>query len=125
MKVVMRFAAAPSLALNVAVLTPICIGLALNVDWAGSAYGPAAPARGILFSVYLAILAVSVWQLFRPRRETIRALLLVQVIYKVTTPFTVGTQMNPVVISNLIIALLHTATLVMIARSSRREPSPS
>jgi hypothetical protein len=117
----MRHAPALSLALNAAVLTPICIGLMLNADWTSSAYGPAAPARGILLSVYLAILGVSVWQLVRPRRETIKALLLVQIIYKVTTPLTVGTLLNPVVISNLIIALLHTATLVVMARSLRRE----
>lgn len=121
----MRHAPALSLALNAAVLTPICIGLMLDSGWTSSAYGLATPARGILLSVYLAILGVSVWQLVRPRRDTIKALLLVQIIYKVTTPLTVGTLQNPVVISNLIIALLHTATLVIIARSSRRDASPS
>lgn len=39
-------------------------------------------------------------------------MLLVQVLYKVTTPLTVGTVTNPVVVSNLIVAVVHTATLV-------------
>jgi hypothetical protein len=43
-------------------------------------------------------------------------LLLVQVIYKFTTPFTVGSFTNPVVLSNLVIATLHLVTLVVIYR---------
>ena len=41
----------------------------------------------------------------------VAALLLVQVIYKVTTPFTVGSLGNPVVITNLAIAVFHSLTL--------------
>jgi hypothetical protein len=44
----------------------------------------------------------------------VTALLGVQVIYKLTTPFTVGTWRNPVVLSNLAIAAVHTATLTML-----------
>jgi len=40
--------------------------------------------------------------------------LIVQVVYKLTTPFTVGAVLNPIVISNLAISALHIATLVTI-----------
>jgi len=48
------------------------------------------------------------------------ALLLVQVIYKITTPFTVGSLENPVVISNLVVAALHLLTLSLIVRELRQ-----
>ena len=41
---------------------------------------------------------------------------MVQILYKLTTPVTVGTLQNPVVISNLGIAMFHTVTLVVIWR---------
>lgn len=44
----------------------------------------------------------------------VTSLLLVQVIYKLTTPSTVGSFDNPVVISNLLVALLHLVTLYLI-----------
>jgi len=46
-------------------------------------------------------------------------LLLVQILYKVTTPFTVGGFTNPVVISNLFVAALHLITLYLILRTIR------
>lgn len=45
----------------------------------------------------------------------IAGLLVVQIVYKLTTPLTVGSFTNPVVVSNLLIAPFHGATL----RSSR------
>jgi hypothetical protein len=60
----------------------------------------------------LAILICSVLLLIHREPKAVAALLLVQVLYKITTPLTVGTITNPVVISNLIIAVVHTATLV-------------
>jgi hypothetical protein len=106
-----------SLLLNIAVLIPIGTGLALDTTWVGRAYGDATQARGILLSIYIAIAVLSLVLLLRPDRRTISALLLVQVIYKVTTPFTVGTLANPVVISNLAIAVVHTTTLVLLHRT--------
>jgi hypothetical protein len=38
-------------------------------------------------------------------------LLMVQVVYKVMTPFTVGRITNPVVVCNLAIAVVHSFTL--------------
>jgi hypothetical protein len=100
-----------SLAINIAVLVPVCLGLLNKADWTLAAYGPDAPARNILLSVYLAILICSVGLLFKPIPFMVAALLLVQIIYKFTTPFTVGSFAHPVVISNLGIAAFHSLTL--------------
>lgn len=107
-----------SLALNIFVLVPVCLGLINKADWTLAAYGPDSAARGILLSVYLAILACSVGLLFKPVPAMVAALLLVQIIYKFTTPFTVGTFGNPVVISNLAIAAFHSITLWAIWKGS-------
>jgi len=76
------------------------------------AYGESTPARGILLSVYMAIGFCSALLLIRREPKGIAALLLVQVLYKVTTPLTVGSVVNPVVVSNLIVAFVHTVTLI-------------
>jgi hypothetical protein len=103
-----------SLLLNIVVLTPICVGLITGASWIGEAYGPLTAARGILLSVYLSIGVVSVLLLLGPEPRAVGALLLVQVLYKLTTPVTVGTLFNPVVVSNLGIAAFHTVTIVTI-----------
>ena len=103
-----------SLLLNAAVLVPVCYGLITDAAWARESYGGASAARGILLSVYIAIGLVSLGLLFRVDAKFVAALILVQIIYKVTTPFTVGTVANPVVISNLLIAAFHTVTLFFI-----------
>jgi hypothetical protein len=107
-----------SLGLNIFVLVPVCLGLLNKADWALAAYGPESAARGILLSVYLAILVTSAGLLVKPIPAMVAALLLVQIIYKVTTPFTVGTFANPVVISNLAIAAFHSLTLWSIWKAS-------
>jgi hypothetical protein len=100
-----------SLGLNIIVLVPVCLGLINKAEWALAAYGPDAPARSILLSVYLAILLCSAGLLFKPIPMMVAALLLVQIVYKATTPFTVGSFGHPVVISNLAIAAFHSLTL--------------
>jgi hypothetical protein len=100
-----------SIGLNIAVLVPVCLSLLLKADWTLSAYGPDTPARGILLSIYLAILLCSAGLLLKPIPAMVAALLLVQIVYKLTTPFTVGNFANPVVISNLGIAAFHSLTL--------------
>ena len=105
-----------SLVLNVAVLVPVCAGLLSDAKWARACYGPASPGRRILLSVYLAIGVVSVLFLVGRWPAPVAALLVVQVTYKLTTPFTVGTITNPVVASNLGIAAFHTLTLVTLWR---------
>lgn len=106
-----------SLLLNIAVLIPVCAGILTNAGWASESYGERSPARGILSSIYLSILAASVLLLAVPRPEAAAALLFVQIVYKVTTPFTVGTIKNPVVVSNLLIAAFHISTLAFVWQS--------
>ena len=106
-----------SLLLNIAVLIPVCAGLITDASWSQASYGGVTPARGILLSIYLSILIASfVLLAFRDPRS-VAALLSVQVIYKITSPVTVGTFDNPVVISNLGIAVFHTITLFFIWRA--------
>jgi uncharacterized membrane-anchored protein YitT (DUF2179 family) len=99
-----------SLIVNIAVLLPIVILMGIRAKVVDGAWGPSTPARGILFSIYFSILVASVFLLLFPVPSMVAALLAVQVIYKVTTPFTVGIK-NPVVISNLAIAALHIVTI--------------
>jgi hypothetical protein len=103
-----------SLALNIAVLIPIVILMVIRSPIVDETWGGFTAARGILMSIYLSILVVSVLLLFNPVPAFVAALLLVQVIYKLTTPFTVGMISNPVVISNLAISAVHIVTLVVI-----------
>ena len=103
-----------SLGLNILVLIPIVVLMAINSPFVDEAWGEFNAARGILMSIYLSILVVSVFLVFRPVPSFVAALLIVQVVYKLTTPFTVGTFLNPVVISNLAISVLHIATLATI-----------
>lgn len=110
-----------SLIVNVLVLIPVCIGLIGDVPRISSVYGDYSPARGILLSVYGAILLVSIALLFKPLPILVAPLLLVQILYKLTTPFTVGSITNPVVISNLLVAVLHLITLCLIFRTIRNK----
>jgi hypothetical protein len=107
-----------SLGLNIIVLVPVCLGLFNKADWTLAAYGPEAPARSILLSVYLAILICSAGLMVKPVPAMVAALLLVQIIYKLTTPFTVGSFDNPVVISNLAISFFHGLTLWVIWKTN-------
>jgi hypothetical protein len=103
-----------SLGLNILVLIPIVVLMAINSPFVDEAWGEFTAARGVLMSIYLSILVVSVFLVFRPAPSFVAALLIVQVVYKLTTPFTVGAFLNPVVISNLAISVLHIATLATI-----------
>jgi hypothetical protein len=103
-----------SLGLNIAVLAPVCLSLFMRAEWTASAYGYATPARGILLAVYFAILVSSAALLLKPVLAMIAGLLVLQIVYKVTTPFTVGSLGNPVVLSNLAIAAVHSVTVATI-----------
>jgi len=96
-----------SLILNILVLIPVCSGLFLKANWAVDSYGIETPARGILLSVYLAILIFSAVLLFKFDAKMVIALLSVQIIYKLLSPIMVGTLTNPVIISNAFIAAFH------------------
>jgi len=64
--------------------------------------------------VYLAIGHASALLLFLREPKLVAVLLLMQVVYKVITPLTVGTLRNPVVVGNLGIAAFHAVTPVLI-----------
>lgn len=111
-----------SLSLNIVVLVPVVLGLLLRASWVNEAYGPSSAARGILLSMYLAILVVSLALLVQREPSLVATLLALQVLYKLLSPFTVGHLSNPVVLSNLGIAALHLVTLVAIWRGDRGVP---
>jgi hypothetical protein len=112
-----------SLLTNVVVLIPVCGGLLFDAFWVADVYGAASPARGILLSVYGAILVVSLGLLFKREPMLVAPLLLVQVLYKLTTPLSVGSFSNPVVISNIVIAAMHLTTLGLILSQTKLRPS--
>ena len=97
-----------SLALNILVLIPVCSGLLLKANWTRDSYGIETPAHGILLSIYLTILIFSAVLLFKFDAKMVIALLSVQIIYKLLSPIMLGSLTNPVIISNLFIALFHT-----------------
>lgn len=104
-----------SLILNILVLIPVCSSLLLKLNWVNDSFGIESTARGILLSIYLAILLFSAVFLFKFDPKFVMALLLVQVVYKVLSPIMVGTLNNPVIISNLLIALFHTYSIWKLA----------
>jgi hypothetical protein len=109
-----------SLVLNILVLIPVSLGLLFNSNWVTESYGIESPARGILLSIYLAILIMSCVLLYKFDAKLIIALFSVQVIYKVLSPIMVGTIYNPVLISNLIIALLHSYSIFVLVSNHKK-----
>jgi hypothetical protein len=108
-----------SLLLNILVLIPVCSGLYLKANWAVDSYGIETPARGILISIYLAILIFSIVLLFNFDPKMVLALLSVQIIYKLVSPIMVGTITNPVIISNIFIAAFHSYSVWKIILSQK------
>ncbi len=104
-----------SLVLNIVVLIPVCSGLLLKSNWVIDSFGMESPARGILLSIYLAILIFSTYLLFKFDPKFVMALLFIQVVYKLLSPIMVGSVTNPVIISNLLIALFHSVSIVKLA----------
>ncbi len=109
-----------SLGLNIVALVPICSALILDVERVHRVFGAATQGRAILLSIYLAIVVMSAFLLAKPDDKMVTTVLAMQVVYKVTTPITVGTFANPVVISNLGIAVLHSITLLAIHNSGQK-----
>ncbi|MFM1852691.1 MAG: hypothetical protein RL164_8 [Bacteroidota bacterium] len=100
-----------SLLLNIAVLIPICYLMITNNFRMVKTLGEFNPARGILLAMYTSILIASVYLLYAPDTKYIIALLSIQIVYKLLTPFTVKTIKHPFVISNILIALFHVLTI--------------
>jgi hypothetical protein len=108
-----------SLSLNILVLVPVLIALGANGSAAEHAWGADTAARRILAAVYAAILLASVALLAlqvlgRDIAAWTQALLGIQVVYKLLTVPLAGLR-NPVVISNVGIAVVHVITLVVTA----------
>jgi len=108
-----------SLVLNVVVLIPVCSGLLVKSNWIIDSFGIESPARGILLSIYLAILIFSIVLLFKFDPKFVLALLSVQIVYKLLSPIMVGTVTNPVIISNIFIALFHSYSVWRIKLSEK------
>jgi hypothetical protein len=103
-----------SLLLNIVVLIPVCLMLIRNNPQFTAIYGGSTPARQILMSIYIAILVLSIFLLVVPNKSMALSLFLVQIIYKLLTAWTVKDIKNPVVQSNLFIAVVHIATVATI-----------
>lgn len=82
-------------------------------------FGPDTPARRILASLYLAIAVASLTALLFPpfRMKIVIVLLPLQILYKTLTIFFVADKRNPVPWWNLVISLLHVASLVVVFSS--------
>jgi len=100
-----------SLVLNIATLVPVCLIFYSSPKRINKVAGIPTPARGILLAIYFTIVVASVVLLFWNKPDFVFALLSVQIIYKLISPFTVGTLRNPIVISNLLIAVVHSFTV--------------
>ena len=100
-----------SLLLNILVLMPVCIALLVNYKHMEFAAGSFTPARGILLAIYLTILTASAALLFFTDLKLAFGLFVMQIMYKVLSPFTVKTIKNPIVICNLVIAAFHLVTV--------------
>lgn len=103
-----------SLLLNILVLIPICYLMLTNNVRIVETLGEFNPARGILLAIYTTIVAASIFLLIYPDTKFAIALLLVQIVYKLLTPFTVKTLKHPFVISNVLIAVVHIWTVYRI-----------
>jgi hypothetical protein len=108
-----------SLILNILVLIPVCSGLLLKANWVVESFGIETPARGILLSIYLAILILSAALLFKFDPKVVMALLTIQIVYKLLSPIMAGTITNPVIISNIFIAVFHSYSVWKIVLSQK------
>ena len=100
-----------SLILNILVLIPICYLMLTNNFRMVKTLGEFNPARGILLAIYATILLGSIYLLIFPDTKFAIALFIVQIGYKLLTPFTVKTIKHPFVISNILIAIVHVVTV--------------
>lgn len=101
-----------SLVLNIVVLIPVCLGIMLDAHWVLYGWGIRQPSLEILVSIYVTILLASVYLLIQQDHKYIFGLLALQVIYKLLTVVFVGNWHNPVMVSNFIIAIVHSVSLV-------------
>lgn len=106
-----------SLILNIAVLIPVCFFMLTNNLRMAKTMGEFTPARGILLSMYVTILLTSIFLLFYFDAKLAFALFFMQIFYKLISPFAVKSIKNPVVISNIFIAIFHLVTIYTMIQS--------
>ena len=103
---------------NVAVLTPLIALLLADAPRMTRVYGPDTAARRILTCLYATILIasaallVALWADHPLATAWVQLLLTLQIVYKLGTVALVGLR-NPVVLSNLVIALAYAAILAL------------
>ena len=107
-----------SLILNILVLILVCFALITNFEKMQQAAGAFSPARGILLAIFLTLLIASIFLLFYTDVKLALALFSMQIIYKFISPFTVKSIKNPIIISNLFIAVFHLITVYAIVKSN-------
>jgi hypothetical protein len=100
-----------SLILNIAVLIPVCYFMLTNNFRMVKTMGEFTPSRGILLAIYTTILLASILLIFFTDVKLAFALLFMQIVYKILSPFTVKTLKHPFVISNIFIAIFHLVTI--------------
>lgn len=117
-----------SLTLNALVVFPLTILLLfVKPERMVKVYGPDSDARRILASIYFAIGVASVAAMFRKGEAMIHMafpIFYLQIIYKLTTAFTVGFS-NPVVISNVAISAFHMVTMYFALRRQKANQETS
>lgn len=96
---------ASALILNIIVLVPVTMSLIRRSDWTIEAYGNLSPSRQVLLCVYLSILVWSVLILVLRSNTAALALLSVQATYKILSVLITRDLSNPVIVSNLMIAV--------------------
>jgi hypothetical protein len=108
-----------SLFLNIAVLIPVCFGIISGQSFVAHGWGAHQPSLYILVSIYCTILLASCYLLIRPNQYLVFSLLMMQVVYKLLSPFFVGNLQNPVVVSNIAISAVHIISLYFIVKSPK------
>lgn len=100
-----------ALILNIIVLTPFCFLILVNNSRIEKVLGSLTPARSILLAIYITILISSLLLVIFPNKTLIFGLLSMQIFYKLLATLTVRDFKNPVIISNVIIAIFHSIAL--------------
>lgn len=107
-----------SLIINIMVLIPVCYFILTNNFRMVKTMGEFTPARGILLSIYSTILLASILLLFFFDVKLAFGLFFMQIVYKLLSPLTVKTFKNPVVISNISIAIFHLVTIYTMIKAN-------
>lgn len=106
-----------SLILNIIVLIPVCIAFIGDFEKMQKSAGIFTPARGILLAMYITILLASALLLYFQQPTLAFALFIMQIVYKILSPITVRSIKNPIVISNIFIAIFHLITVYVMINS--------